>query len=68
MSFSSVTAISSSMMLSKSFLLISWALTRRDKGPLWLVYPRDNDAVLQDAKYDHRWAWQLSQLLVSDAP
>ena len=51
-----------------AFSMDGKALTRRDKGPLWLVYPRDNDAVLQDAKYDHRWAWQLSQLLVSDAP
>ena len=40
------------------------ALTRRDKGPLWIVYPRDSDKVLQDAKYDHRWAWQLRQLRV----
>ena len=44
------------------------ALSRRDKGPLWVVYPRDSSKELQDAKYDHRWAWQLSQLLVSDAP
>lgn len=39
-------------------------LTRRDKGPLWIVYPRDSDKVLQDAKYDHRWAWQLRQLRI----
>ena len=39
-------------------------LTRRDKGPLWIVYPRDGDKVLQDAQYDHRWAWQLRQLRI----
>ena len=51
-----------------AFSMDGKALTRRDKGPLWIIYPRDSDTVLQDAKYDHRWAWQLSQLLVSDAP
>ena len=43
-------------------------LTRRDKGPLWIVYPRDSDKQLQDAQYDHRWAWQLQQLRIGDAP
>lgn len=42
-------------------------LTRRDKGPFWIVYPRDDDRVLRDAKYDHRWAWQLRQLTVRAA-
>ena len=40
----------------------------RDKGPLWIVYPRDSDKQLQDAQYDHRWAWQLQQLRIGDAP
>lgn len=39
-------------------------LTRRDKGPLWIIYPRDSDKDLQDVKYDHRWAWQLRQIRV----
>lgn len=43
-------------------------LTRRDKGPLWVVYPRDSDKTLQDAQYDHRWAWQLQQLTIGAAP
>lgn len=32
----------------------------RDKGPLWLVYPRDTTPVLQAPEYDERWIWQLS--------
>jgi len=38
------------------------ALHRADKGPLWIVYPRDDHAVLQDIRYDYRWVWQLYQL------
>jgi hypothetical protein len=37
-------------------------LTVRDKGPLWIVYPRDAHKVLQDTRYDSRWVWQLSKL------
>lgn len=37
-------------------------LTRRGKGPLWIVYPRDDHRVLQDIRYDYRWVWQLYQL------
>ncbi len=37
-------------------------LTRRGKGPLWIVYPRDHHQVLQDIRYDYRWVWQLHQL------
>lgn len=39
-------------------------LARDDKGPLWIVYPRDDHAVLQDIRYDYRWVWQLSELHV----
>lgn len=39
-------------------------LTRRDKGPLWIVYPRDDHAELQDIRYDYRWVWQLHRLEV----
>ncbi|WP_320178888.1 molybdopterin-dependent oxidoreductase [Roseovarius pacificus] len=38
------------------------ALDRADKGPLWIVYPRENHTELQDIRYDYRWVWQLSQL------
>lgn len=39
-------------------------LTRDDKGPLWIVYPRDDHKALQDIRYDYRWVWQLYQLEV----
>lgn len=38
------------------------ALTPRDKGPLWIVYPRDDHSELQDIRYDYRWVWQLHHL------
>lgn len=37
-------------------------LTPRDKGPLWIVYPRDDHGELQDIRYDYRWVWQLNRL------
>lgn len=38
------------------------ALTPRDKGPIWIVYPRDDHRELQDIRYDFRWVWQLARL------
>ncbi len=32
------------------------------KGPLWIVYPRDQKPELQDIRYDYRWVWQLQAL------
>lgn len=37
-------------------------LSSRDKGPLWIVYPRDQHPELQDIRYDYRWVWQLKRL------
>lgn len=37
-------------------------LLPRDKGPYWIVYPRDDHAELQDIRYDYRWVWQLIRL------
>lgn len=37
-------------------------LDRANKGPLWIVYPRDGHKALQDIRYDYRWVWQLSEL------
>jgi hypothetical protein len=37
-------------------------LLRSDKGPLWIVYPRDQHPELQDIRYDYRWVWQLRRL------
>ena len=39
-------------------------LSRRDKGPIWIVYPRDQHPELQNAKFNDRWIWQLKQLIV----
>jgi hypothetical protein len=39
-------------------------LTIRDKGPLWIAYPRDAHDVLHDVKYYARWVWQLNRLHV----
>lgn len=36
----------------------------RDKGPLWLIYPRDEVPALQDPLMDERWIWQLSEILI----
>ncbi len=33
-----------------------------DKGPIWIVYPRDDQPVLQDTLYNERWVWQLKGL------
>ncbi|WP_313136826.1 molybdopterin-dependent oxidoreductase [Paracoccus jeotgali] len=40
------------------------ALGPRDKGPIWIVYPRDDFPELQDIRYDMRWVWQLVGLEV----
>ncbi len=37
-------------------------LTPRNKGPWWIVYPRDDHEELQDIRYDTRWVWQLNRL------
>ena len=51
-----------------AFAMDGQVLSRRDKGPWWIVYPRDSDAALQDAKFDPRWAWQLRQLRIRQQP
>lgn len=35
-----------------------------DKGPFWIIYPRDDWRQLQDIRYDSRWVWQLHRLTV----
>lgn len=39
-------------------------LKMRDKGPLWIVYPRDDYSALLEKIYDSRWVWQLNRLHV----
>lgn len=35
-----------------------------DKGPIWIVYPRDDEPALQDRRVNERWVWQLKALRV----
>lgn len=35
-----------------------------DKGPLWVVYPRNDHVELLDPKLNDRWVWQLRSLAV----
>jgi len=37
-------------------------LTLRDKGPIWIVYPRDDHPELRTNAYNVRWVWALSAL------
>ncbi|WP_158284190.1 molybdopterin-dependent oxidoreductase [Azospirillum sp. TSO22-1] len=37
-------------------------LSIRDKGPIWIVYPRDAFPELQTETVNARWVWQLSRL------
>lgn len=37
-------------------------LSRRDKGPIWLMYPLDDHPELNEAKYNHRLVWQLTRM------
>jgi hypothetical protein len=39
-------------------------LTLRDKGPLWIVYPRDDYSALRNDIHDSRWVWQLNRLQI----
>jgi len=37
-------------------------MTIRNKGPIWLMYPRDDHAELQDPMYNNRMIWQLTYI------
>ncbi|GAB4362043.1 MAG: molybdopterin-dependent oxidoreductase [Kiloniellaceae bacterium] len=37
-------------------------LSLRNKGPLWIVYPRDDHAALRNSEMNSRWIWQLRSL------
>ncbi len=39
-------------------------LLRRDKGPIWVIYPRDTQPIPETAVYNARWVWQLSEIEV----
>ncbi|MBK1696291.1 oxidoreductase [Rhodovibrio salinarum] len=42
------------------------AMSVRDKGPLWIVYPFDSDAAFQRETVYARSIWQLNRLQVTD--
>jgi len=37
-------------------------LSVRDKGPIWIVYPRDEFPELATPEVNSRWIWQLVTL------
>lgn len=39
-------------------------LSVRDKGPLWLVYPRDDYPALRGQANNFKWIWQLKTLTI----
>jgi hypothetical protein len=39
-------------------------LSRRDMGPIWVVYPRDEFPELQLETVNARWIWQLTEIEV----
>lgn len=39
-------------------------LVPADKGPFWIIYPRDDFRELRDMRYDYRWVWQLNHITV----
>lgn len=39
-------------------------LSVRDKGPLWIVYPRDDHPELNSPDYNTKWVWQLKSIEV----
>jgi hypothetical protein len=39
-------------------------LTRRDKGPIWVMYPIDDHNELRQSIYDNRLIWQLKTIVL----
>lgn len=39
-------------------------LTVRNRGPIWVVYPRDDDPRLLNPVYDEGWVWQLHEIKI----
>ncbi len=42
-----------------AFTMDGVELTRRDRGPIWPVYPRDDFSELRNRAADKKWIWQL---------
>jgi hypothetical protein len=39
-------------------------LSRRDKGPIWVMYPIDQHETLRQSTYDNRLIWQLKSIVL----
>ena len=39
-------------------------LTPRDRGPIWIVYPRDEHPELNTSEMNDRWIWQVKSIEV----
>ena len=42
------------------------AMSLQDKGPIWIVYPRDDYPELRNPKIDRHWVWQLKSIDVKE--
>lgn len=40
------------------------AMPIADKGPLWIIYPRDQHPELGDERHNFKWIWQLKAIEV----
>ncbi len=47
-----------------AFSMDGKSLTRRDKGPLWIIYPLDDHAELKERSIQNHLVWQLIKLEV----
>ena len=36
----------------------------RDKGPIWIIYPRETHPELDADQITDRWVWQLSEIII----
>jgi hypothetical protein len=45
-------------------LLNGETMSVREKGPIWVIYPMDENPELQDDSYNGRLAWQLKSISV----
>lgn len=36
----------------------------RDRGPIWVIYPSEDNAALDVLMHDHKMVWQLSEIMV----
>lgn len=45
-----------------AFRMNGEALRVRDKGPLWIIYPRDEFPELDTKPIQSRWVWQVKEL------